>query len=171
MENVNQNGEVPDYQLHTACKKGQKNKVLQLIKEGQDVNSKDSEDLTPLDVAIKSGRNCGNSKWNAYLEIVKILLKHGANLKDKHKSFKPSRLYIFHDKFAEFLIEEGITTQLHMACRKGQKSKVLQLIKDGHEVNSAPAGEFILKFIFLMNLKSHFPSKKYTPNYLKMAQF
>ena len=73
-------------------------------------------------------------------------------MKDKHKSFKPSRLYIFHDKFAEFLIEEGITTQLHMACRKGQKSKVLQLIKDGHEVNSAPAGEFFLKFIFLINL-------------------
>ena len=150
MENVNPNGEIPDYQLHTACKKGQKNKVLQLIKEGQDVNSKDSEDLTPLDVAIKSGRNCGNSKWNAYLEIVKILLKHGANLKDKHKSFKPSRLYIFHDKFAEFLIEEGMTTQLHMACRKGEKSKVLQLIKNGHEVNSG--GEVFLKVnFFLMN--------------------
>ena len=136
MENVNQNGEVPDYQLHTACKKGQKNKVLQLIKDGHDVNSKDSEDLTPLDVAIKSGRNCGNSKWNAYLEIVKILLKHGANLKDKHKSFLPSRFSSFDDKFAELLVENGIISKLHMACRKGEKNKVLRLIKDGHEVNS-----------------------------------
>ena len=136
-ENYNQNGEVPDYQLHTACKKGQKNKVLQLIKEGQDVNSKDSEDLTPLDVAIDSGRNCvNNSKSNAYIEIVKILLKHGANLKDKHKSFLPSRFSSFDDKFAELLVENGIISQLHMACRKGEKNKVLRLIKDGHEVNS-----------------------------------
>ena len=136
-ENDNLNGEVPNYQLHTACKKGQKNKLLQLIKEGQDVNSKDSEDLTPLDVAIDSGRNCViNSKSNAYIEIVKILLKHGANLKDKHKSFLPSRFSSFDDKFGELLVEDGIISQLHMACRKGEKNKVLRLIKDGHEVNS-----------------------------------
>ena len=151
MENFNQNGEVADYQLHAACKKGQKNKVLQLIKDGHNVNSKDSKDLTPLDVAIDSGRDCViNSKSNAYIEIVKILLKHGANLKEEHKSFWPSCYYSFDGKFAELLIEKGITTRLHMACRKGQKSKVLQLIKNGHEVNSG--GEVFLKVnFFLMN--------------------
>ena len=135
-ENHIQNGEASNYQLHTACKKGQRDIVLQLINDGHDVNSKDSKDLTLLDEAINGGRKGADFKSNVYIEIVKILLKHGANLKDKYKSFLPSRHSRFDDKFAELLIEEGIITKLHMACRKGQKNKVLQLIKDGHDVSS-----------------------------------
>ena len=86
-ENHIQNGEASNYQLHTACKKGQRDIVLQLINDGHDVNSKHSKDLTPLDEAINGGRKGADFKSNVYIEIVKILLKHGANLKDKYKSF------------------------------------------------------------------------------------
>ncbi len=61
--------------LFEAVRKGDKKRVVTLIKKGADINAKDSGSWTPLHVAADRGR----------IEIAKLLLKKGADVKAKTK--------------------------------------------------------------------------------------
>nr|XP_045615700.1 BRCA1-associated RING domain protein 1-like [Procambarus clarkii] len=61
----NSKGETP---LHVACIKGDSEKVLQLLKEGANPNTKDNAGWTPLHEACSHG----------FQNIAELLLKHGA---------------------------------------------------------------------------------------------
>ena len=56
------------YSLHVAVKNGELETVDRLLKQGTDINRINDDGLTPLQIAAKA----------SHLEIVRLLLKHGA---------------------------------------------------------------------------------------------
>ena len=101
-------------------------------------------DLTPLDEAIIGGRKGYKSEIRVYLDIVKILLKHGANCTDKQKSFKTLDSN-FDRQLAITLLEEGVIdsnavnkegdTLLHLSVKGDAKSILLLLLEKGADCN------------------------------------
>lgn len=57
------------YPLHSAAREGREDTVMQLIKEGADVNQKNDDKRTPVHEAAS----------NAHTNIVRVLLKIGAD--------------------------------------------------------------------------------------------
>lgn len=73
--------------LHTAVLAGNRESVKELIKNGEDVNSLNSEGATPLHWAAFKGK----------VEVAKILLRHNADVNAlTHKGSTPLRLATTH---------------------------------------------------------------------------
>ena len=107
-------------------------------------------DLTPLDEAIIGGRNGYNYKSEicVYIDIVKILLKHGAQCADKQKSFRLGdfgRYSNFDRHLAITLLGEGVIdsnavnekgeTLLDISVKSDQKNILLLLLEKGADCN------------------------------------
>ncbi|MDR1694012.1 MAG: ankyrin repeat domain-containing protein [Lactobacillaceae bacterium] len=60
--------------LHKACEEGLNDRVMQLIKDGYDVNARDNSGRTPLSIAIEKGND----------ELVIMLIGRGADVSSLH---------------------------------------------------------------------------------------
>jgi ankyrin repeat protein len=128
--------------LFLACKYGELQTVTQLLNNGYDVNVCDINGLTLLHIA----------SWNNQVEIVDMLLKHGATF-DKinlniqnHKGETPLHLACLfgHIKIVHLLLREGIDltlkdcngfTALHNACNNGHLLVVKALLDWANDTN------------------------------------
>ena len=125
--------------------------------------------MTPLDEAIIGGRNSYlfEASDYVYLEIVKILLKHGAHCMEKQKSF----LHLdstFQKQLATILLEEGVIdlnavnerghTLMNLSIWSDAKSILLLLLEKGADCNVKNAdGQMAIHFAISMlkHDKSH----------------
>ena len=132
---VNNQDETGQTQLHKACVQNDIALVISLLEQGPNVNIHDEDDHTPLHLA------CLNNN----LEIVKILLKNGANVNIQteygktplHYACSKNNLEIVkillkHDAQKSFNIQdEGDSTPLFLACFKNNIDIVNLLIDKG----------------------------------------
>ncbi|GMT49573.1 MAG: hypothetical protein IEMM0008_1112 [bacterium] len=125
--------------LFKAVKKGDKKKIIVLIKKGADVNVKNKySKKTALHMAAEKG----------HLEIVKLLIKKGANINARDDS-KRSILYLAvkneHRNIAKLLIqkgadikakdENGCSVLIQAVFREGMDSIARLLIHKGADIN------------------------------------
>jgi ankyrin repeat protein len=124
-------------ELKTAIEKGDVKLVSELVKDGADVNEKDSFNDTPLNIAVHNGQ----------FEIVRILVDNWADLNTTNNAGNHSlntALNRDQIEIAKFLIEKGVevnavrrieTAPLLIAAEKGQVGIVKLLIEKGVNIN------------------------------------
>lgn len=135
---INEILEDGSYYLHRACKQNDYDTVELLIKNNADMNSRDADGLTSLNLAEKLYiKELYTAEANQRLQFVYLLQNNGAE--------KFSDLYLE----IENLIKRGKsvnetqytpsihrTTYLHMACKEKDYKAVVLLIKNGADVNA-----------------------------------
>ena len=92
--------ETDSYYLHLASQKGDFQTVKYLISHGANIESKDTNGVTPLYIASRNG----------HIEIVKYLISHGANIESKtNQDATPLHFasYKNHLQIVEYLIKHG----------------------------------------------------------------
>ena len=76
-------------------------KIKNLIEQGIDVNSKNRFQMSPLEVACKSGN----------MEIIKLLISHGAKINEKMANDRTALMYALSDgnnyEMVEYLLQNG----------------------------------------------------------------
>ena len=137
MDVIGENHLFDKISLHYAAASGSLNSVKYLLKQGDDPNCKDDQNLTALHYAIRSG----------LLEVVKYIVEHGANVNQEgpdqdfpiHKAVEFGSLEI-----VKCLIEHGADVNqqnfiedipLHTAVDSGSLEIVKWLIQNGAGVN------------------------------------
>lgn len=117
--------------LLIACKKGNEKKVLELLKAGVNVNTKDTYGETPLMYAAKRGN----------LDIVKILLDYRADVNETTNDGKTALMYACEANNIEMLKSMIIANKKEVGlkglskllnnCKKGNKEIIDILIDNG----------------------------------------
>ena len=153
----------PDISIHDAAEKGNIEAVKQHLAAGADVNAKDGDGFTPLDVAIqfkkaeaadllrKHGGKYGSIQFAAAggdTEALKEFLAAGADVNAKNKYGSTPLRYAAgngHKEVHELLITKGAdvnakagdgTTPLHNAAVYGHNEIAELLIANGANVNA-----------------------------------
>jgi cytohesin len=137
--------------LHWAVIGGDVNEVRLLLRQGADINAKDSSGRTPLFIAASGGKlwSMPASLGPPGYEMVRFLLDNGANINARDKwgySVLHGALNKGRTDVAELLLARGAyvktqsqggETPLHVAARDGWPKLVKLLIAKGAEVNMA----------------------------------
>jgi uncharacterized protein len=129
----------PATSLHEAAKRGDVERVQQLLDEGAAIDAKGQNDATPLILAALDG----------HVSVVKTLLSRGADIKARNKGgLTPlhAAAYGGHKKVVELLLAKGANTNdannrfgvspLHMAAEENRKSAVELLLANGANVKA-----------------------------------
>ncbi len=97
LDSVNDTGRTP---LHLAANRGHLELAAWLIKQGTDVNRRESSyQLTPLHLAV----------WGGQLETARLLLKNGADLQAREKDNETVLYYVKNSlPLAKFLVSKGL---------------------------------------------------------------
>ncbi|SPR10283.1 ankyrin repeat domain-containing protein [Orientia tsutsugamushi] len=129
---------MPNTNLHDAAKRGNKEEIIRMILEGNDVNLLDNFNSTPLHKAATEGHK----------DVVEVLLAHGSNINSQdncgniplHKAASKG-----HKNVVEVLLTHGsditlqnkfsYNTPLHEVAAKGHKDVVKILLTHGSEIN------------------------------------
>lgn len=98
--------------LHYAVSKGYEKIVELLLDSNALVDIRDSESNTPIRIAILKSSACNNSHYN----IIRLLLKHGADPCQSYWEFKNEKDYT--------------TTLIHTATKRSCSVKVISLLLD-----------------------------------------
>ena len=131
---INQN----EFALHRACKVGSLKEVKDLVERKANVNLKDVKNNTALHIA---------AKYNSSVEIVKLLIDHGAHVNCMNWDRDAAVHYAVKSdlvEMVEILVKHGARinsknwkneTTLHLACKSGSVKMVKYLTEHGAEVN------------------------------------
>jgi pectate lyase len=123
-----------DTPLHYAGRWGYKEIVELLLTKGADVNTKNNEDQTPVDIALSRNRK----------EIVDLLIAKGADVSSIHLAAylgDAAKVIHFIEQGSDVNIkDQRRLTPLHYAARQGHKKTVELLLANGADVNSKGRG-------------------------------
>jgi ankyrin repeat protein/L-ascorbate metabolism protein UlaG (beta-lactamase superfamily) len=126
--------------LHVAANSGHTELAVWLIKQGADVNRRESSyQLTPLHLAV----------WNGHLEVTRLLLTHGADLQAREKDNENALYYAALSnnlELVKYLVGKGLkvkdsgssagNTPLSIAVQNGNFAVASYFISRGAEVNA-----------------------------------
>lgn len=130
-----------NYQFLKACKYGQIDNVIELLKQRVNVNVKDHHGMTPLHYVCEIGNE----------EIALILLKSGADINFKGEMCNRPPLHVAcekgYDGLVQMLLDRGAyinakggdqqRTTLHTACQEGLKNMATLLLDRGANINAS----------------------------------